>query len=330
MNRLGTVGIAGLAALVVIVLVAGASLFTVSQTEQVLITQFGQPVRVIKDPGLHAKVPFVQTVLDFDNRLLDFNTTGEEVILADQRRLTIDSFTRYRITDPLRFFQAAGPSEDGIRGRLNSVVTSALRRVLGNETLLNVLSANRNRIMGLIKTQVSDEMRNFGVDIEDVRIRRADLPRQISEQVFARMSSEYARQAAEYRATGQQQKRTIEATADRDAVVLIGAAQQKADTTRGEGDAIRNKVYADAYGKDRDFFAFYRSMAAYDTAFAGKDTRLVVSPVGNFFRFFKSPSGEPAAKTDAPAAAPAKPQEAAAKTPDPQTKAPEVNPASPQ
>ncbi|RYY07788.1 MAG: protease modulator HflC, partial [Alphaproteobacteria bacterium] len=189
MNRLGTAAVAGLALIVVLVLVAGASLFTVSQTQQVLITQFGQPVRVIKDAGLHAKVPFVQTVLDFDNRLLDFNTSGEEVILADQRRLTVDSFTRYRITDPLRFFQAAGPSEDGIRGRLNSVVTSSLRRVLGNETLLNVLSADRNRIMGLIKTQVSDEMRNFGITIEDVRLRRADLPDENTQAILARMKA---------------------------------------------------------------------------------------------------------------------------------------------
>lgn len=287
MNRLGTAGTAGIAALVVIILVAGASLFTVSQTEQVLITQFGQPVRVIKDPGLHAKVPFVQTVLDFDNRLLDFNTTGEEVILADQRRLTIDSFTRYRITDPLRFFQAAGPSEDGIRGRLNSVVTSALRRVLGNETLLNVLSANRNRIMGLIKTQVSDEMRNFGVDIEDVRIRRADLPEENTQAILARMKSERERVASQLRAEGAEAAAKIRADAERDRTVLLADARSTADKLRGEGEQQAIDIYATASKADPEFFITYRTLQAYRQAFGEGRSRLVLTPESDFLRLLR-------------------------------------------
>ena len=160
------------------------SLFTVDQTEQVLITQFGEPVRVITEPGLHAKLPLMQTVISFDRRLLDYEVPPEEVILGDQRRLIVDSFTRFRIIDPLRYYQAVGPTEDGIRARLNSVVSSALRRVLGNEQLLNVLSSQRGRIMGLIRDQVNSEMRNFGVTVEDVRIRRADLPEENTQAVL--------------------------------------------------------------------------------------------------------------------------------------------------
>ncbi len=287
MNRLGTAAIAGLALIVIIVVVAGASLFTVSQTQQVLITQFGQPVRVIKEAGLHAKVPFVQTVLDFDNRLLDFNTSGEEVILADQRRLTVDSFTRYRITDPLRFFQAAGPSEDGVRGRLNSVVTSSLRRVLGNETLLNVLSADRNRIMGLIKSQVSDEMRNFGIAIEDVRIRRADLPDENTQAILARMKSERERVASQLRAEGAEASAKIRADAERDRTVLLAEARSSADKLRGEGEEQAIDIYANASKVDPNFFITYRTLQAYRQSFGEGRSRLVLTPESDFLKLLK-------------------------------------------
>ncbi len=287
MNRLGTASVAGIALLLVVILVAGASLFTVSQTEQVLITQFGQPVRVIKEPGLHAKIPFVQTVLDFDNRLLDFNTAGEEVILADQRRLTVDSFTRYRITDPLRFFQAAGPSEDGVRGRLNSVVTSALRRVLGNENLLNVLSANRSRIMGLIKTQVSDEMRSFGIAIEDVRIRRADLPEENTQAILARMKSERERVASQLRAEGAEAAAKIRADAERDRTVLLADARATADKLRGEGEQQAIDTYAAASQADPNFFITYRTLQAYREAFSQGRSRLVLTPESDFLRLLR-------------------------------------------
>ena len=320
------------AAVVAVLIVAFSGSFVVHQTQDALLLRFGQPVEgrgLVTEPGLHFKLPLIENVIYIDKRLLNLETPNEEILAADGTRIEVDSFLRYRIEDPLTFYQTLQTKRQA-DSQLGYIMNSAIRRVLGEATMQQIVRDDRAKLMGDIRDQVNAETQRLGIQAVDVRIRRADLPRQISEQVFARMSSEYARQAAEYRATGQQQKRTIEATADRDAVVLIGAAQQKADTMRGEGDAIRNKVYADAYGKDRDFFAFYRSMAAYDTAFAGKDTRLVVSPVGNFFRFFKSPSGEPAAKTDASAAAPAKPENASAKAPEAQPKAAEANPATPQ
>ena len=199
MNRL--LAAAAVVAVAVFVLIH-VSFFTVSQIEIALITQLGQPVRVITDPGLHAKIPFVQTAIVFDKRLLDYEAPSEEVILGDQRRLIVDSFTRYRITNPLKYYQTVGPTEDGIKARLNSVVTSSLRRVLGNETLLDVLSAQRARIMGSIRSQVDGEMKGFGVDIVDVRIRRADLPEENTEAILQRMQSERKRVAAQARAEG--------------------------------------------------------------------------------------------------------------------------------
>lgn len=287
MNRFGTSAIVGIAVIVVLLVIASASLFTVSQTEQALVTQFGQPVRVIKDPGLHAKIPFVQTVLGFDNRLLDFNTAGEEVILADQRRLTIDSFTRYRIVDPLRFFQAAGPSEEGIRGRLDSVVTSSLRRVLGSETLLNVLSTDRTRITGLVKQQVSDEMKSFGVAIDDVRIRRADLPDENTQAILARMKSERERVASQLRAEGAEASAKIRADAERDRTVLLADARSSADQLRGQGEQQAIDIYANASKVDPDFFITYRTLQAYRQAFAQGQSRLVLTPESDFLRLLR-------------------------------------------
>ena len=207
---------------VLLLLATGASaLFTVSQTEQVLITQFGQPIRIITEPGLHTKIPFIQTVISFDRRLLDYSTPGEEVILSDQRRLIVDSFTRFHITDPLQYFQAVGAQEDAIRARLNSVVTSALRRVLGNESLLGVLSTNRDHIMTLIRNQVNKEMGGFGVAIEDVRIRRADLPEGNTQAILNRMKSERQRAASQARAEGAEASAKIRADAERDRTVLL-------------------------------------------------------------------------------------------------------------
>ncbi len=281
--------IAAVAAAFILALVAGASLFTVDQTEQVLITQFGQPIRVIEKPGLHAKIPFVQTVISFDKRLLDFSTDREEVILADQRRLTVDSFTMFRIRNPLQYFQAVGPSEDGIRARLNSVVTSSLRRVLGNESLLNVLSAERPRIMGLIKGQVSDEMRSFGVAIEDVRLRRADLPEENTQAILNRMKSERERVASQLRAEGAEASARIRADAERDRTVLLAEARATADRVRGEGEQQSIKIYADAYSRDPDFFQTYRTLQAYREAFAPGRSRLVLTPDSEFLRLLREP-----------------------------------------
>ena len=279
--------IAVIAGVFVLAVIASASLFTVSQTEQVLVTQFGQPIRLIEEPGLHTKIPFVQTVISFDKRLLDFSTDREEIILADQRRLSVDSFTMFRIVAPLAYYQAVGPSEEGVRARLNSVVTSSLRRVLGNETLLNVLSAERPRIMGQIKAQVSGEMRSFGVAIEDVRLRRADLPEENTQAILNRMKSERDRVASQLRAEGAEAAARIRANAERDRTVLLAEARAGADRLRGEGEELAIKTYADAYQRDPQFYQTYRTLQAYRDAFGQGRSRLVLTPDSDFLRLLR-------------------------------------------
>ncbi|HEX4259846.1 MAG TPA: protease modulator HflC [Acetobacteraceae bacterium] len=285
MNR---VGIALSALVVVLLLLAGSTLFEVQQTQQVLLTQFGQPIRVITKPGLHVKLPLVQTVIGFDNRLLDYNMPSEEVILGDQRRLIVDAFARFRITNPLQYFQAVGAQETGIRARLDSVVSSSLRRVLGNERLPDVLSAQRDRIMGQIRTEVNSEMRGFGVSVEDVRIRRADLPAENTEAVLARMQSERQRIAARARAGGTAAATEIRADADRERTVLLADAQAKADTLRGAGEARAIAVYAAAFGQDPHFFGIWRTLDAYRRAFAAGHAHLVLSPGDAFLKMLRA------------------------------------------
>ncbi|MBV8092173.1 MAG: protease modulator HflC [Acetobacteraceae bacterium] len=279
--------IAGIALVIVLAILASASLFTVDQTDQTLITQFGQPVRVITQPGLHTKVPFVQTVIPFDRRLINFAMPGEEVILGDQRRLIVDSFTMLRITDPLRFYQAVGPSEQGIRARLFSIVSSSLRRVLGNNGLLAVLSADRERIMQTIRRQVNQEMRGFGVTIEDVRIRRADLPEENTQAILSRMQSERERVAKQARAEGAEASARIRANADRERTVLLAEARATADRLRGEGEAQATRIYAQTYQQDPDFFATWRTMQAYREAFGAGEARLVLTPENDFLKLFQ-------------------------------------------
>jgi membrane protease subunit HflC len=281
------ISIAALAALVVVVVVAWSSLFVVDQTEQVLITQFGEPIRVISKPGLHAKLPLVQNVIVFDRRLLDYELPSEEVILADQRRLIVDSFTRFHITDPLRYYQAVGPTEDGIRTRLNSVVSSALRRVLGGEQLLNVLSSARERIMGLIKDQVNAETRNFGVSIEDVRIRRADLPEENTKAILSRMVSERERVASQARAEGAEASAKIRANAERERTVLLADARATSDELRGRGEAQAIAVYAQAFQQDPHFFEIWRTLQAYRDALSTGASRLVMTPGDDFLKYLR-------------------------------------------
>jgi membrane protease subunit HflC len=304
--------IAAIAAVFVIALFASSALFTVGQTEQVLITQFGEPVRVITQPGLHAKLPLLQTVIPFDRRLLDYDVPAEEVILGDQRRLIVDSFARFRIVDPLSYFQAVGPTEDGIRARLNSVVSSALRRVLGNEQLLNVLSSQRGRIMGLIRDEANREMKNFGVTVEDVRIRRADLPEENTQAVLARMKSERERIATQARAEGAEASARIRANAERERTVLLAEARATAEKLRGQGEAQSIAIYADAYERDQSFFRTWRTLQAYKDAFAGGNSRLVMTPGDDFLKLLshRPTVGEmttgavPGAAAPPPAAAP--------------------------
>lgn len=324
MRSSGPILLLAIALAVLVVVFSGT--FIVTQTEQALLLRFGQPVAgrgLITQPGLHFKIPLIEHVIDLDNRILNLETPNQEVLASDNTRIQVDAFLRYRIVDPLEFYQTVQTTRQA-DSQLGYIMNSAIRRVLGEADLTQIVRDERSKLMAEIRDQVNTETQRLGIEAVDVRIRRADLPRQISEQVFARMNSERAREAAEYRAKGHQEKQTIEAKADRDVVVLIGEAQQKADTYRGEGDAERNKVYADAYGRDPGFFAFYRSMRAYETAFSGTDTRLVVSPVSDFFRFFRSPNGTPPQNaTNAPTAS-AKPQEASAGTPEASPKAPDA------
>ena len=284
MNRLlwivGTLG-------VLVLILVNVAFFTVEQTQMVLITQLGQPVRVIDTPGLHAKWPIVQTAIPFDKRLLDYESPPEEVILGDQRRLIVDSFTRYRITNPLEYYQAVGPTEDGVRARLNSVVTSSLRRVLGSESLLDVLSNQRERIMGAIRTQVNGEMTGFGVAVQDVRIRRADLPAENTQAILQRMQSERDRVARQARAEGAEASAKIRADADRQKTVLLAEARAGADRLRGEGEATAIAIYAQAFQRDPAFFAIWRTYQAYKEAFSGGHSRIVLSPDNDFLRLMQ-------------------------------------------
>ena len=297
MNKLIALG----AVLVVALVVVSSTLFTVHQTQQVLVTQFGQPIRVIRDPGLHTKIPFIQSVIAFDRRLLDFDGASEELILGDQRRLIVDSFTRYRITDPLVFYQTVGATEAGIRLRLNSIVSASLRRVLGNEPLLAVLSADRPRIMAEIRRQVNDEARQFGIQVEDVRIRRADLPEENTQAILSRMQSERERVAREARAEGAEVAQRVRANAERERTVLLAEAQSQGEILRGQGEQDAIRIFAEAFQRDPGFYQFWRTMQAYREAFGEGGTRLVLTPDSEFFRYFRG--SQPEATAPRPQAA---------------------------
>lgn len=265
-----------------------ATLFTVQQTEQALVLQLGRPVRPIEQPGLYAKIPFIQNVIRFDRRMLTIELPGEEVILGDQRRLIVDSFTVFRIVNPLLYFQSVGGTEAGIRARLNSVVSSSLRRVLGNNTLLAVLSADRTRIMAAIRVQVNEEMKAFGIAVEDVRIRRADLPDGNTQAILARMQSERERIARQARAEGAEAAQRIRADAERDRTVLLAEANANAERLRGEGEGEATRIYNRAYGADQNFFAAWRTMQAYRDALGNGATRMVLSPDADFLKFLRT------------------------------------------
>jgi len=278
-----------------------SSLFIVDQTESALVLQFGQPRREVRVPGLWFKRPFVENVVFYDNRVLDFEPPPEEVIVSDQKRLVVDSYARYRIIDPLLFYQTVG-TEAGVRARLAAIVNGSLRRVLGNVTLSDILSVKRPAIMLQIRDEVGQEAKNFGITVVDVRLRRADLPEENSEAIYARMKSERQQQASQYRGEGAEAAQTVRANAERERTVILAEAQRDAQRVRGDGDAQAVKIYADAYNRDKQFFAFYRSLQAYRTAFVSKDTSFLLSPDSSFFRFFNGVSGTGA---NPPAAPPA-------------------------
>jgi modulator of FtsH protease HflC len=288
-------GLAGgvIAVLAVVAAIIGySSLFTVHQTRLALVVRLGQPVRVVTEPGLNFKVPLIDSVIYIDKRILDLENSAQEVIASDQKRLVVDAFARYRIRDALKFYQSVG-SIEGANSRLSTLLNAALRRVLGEATLTHVVRDQRAQLMARVREQVNREADAFGITIVDVRIRRADLPEQNSQAVYQRMQTERQREAAELRANGSQRSQEIRARADRDVTVLIAEAQSKADQTRGEGDAERNRIFAEAFSKDPDFFAFYRSMQAYEIGLKHTDTRMVLKPDSDFFRFFADPAGKP-------------------------------------
>ena len=287
------IGLTAIAVAIVVILLAFGSMFTVAQTEQALVLRFGAPVAgrgLVTEPGLNFKIPFIESVVKIDNRILDLESPKQEVLAADNQRIDVDSFVRYRIVEPLRFYQAAG-SVRAANNLLASVLNSAVRRVLGEATQTQIVSGERGALMVRIREQVDLEAKKFGIQIVDARLRRADLPREISEKVFSRMQSERQREASEYRAQGNEQYQTITSRADRDVTVLRAEAQRKAEQIRGAGDAERTKIFADAYGQDKDFFAFWRSMQAYENAFRSGDARFVISPTSDFFRYFSNPAG---------------------------------------
>jgi len=305
MNRVALTAAAVTA--VVLVLLGLGSVFTVDQTEQAIVLQFGEFRREVRDPGLHLKRPwFLQNVVYYDRRVLDTDPPTEEVIAADQKRLVVDSYARFRIVDPLRFYQSMG-TELAARGRLNATISGSLRRVLGNITLGSVLSDERSKIMRQITEEVATQAKPFGIDVIDVRLRRADLPEENSQAIFARMQSERQREAQEFRAQGDEFAQRIRSVAERERTVIIAEAQKQSQILRGQGEGDSVKIYADAFGKDKNFFAFYRSMQAYREALGGQNTTLVLSPDSDFFRFFGSSSGKSGAADATPADGSAKP-----------------------
>ena len=301
--RTGIIGFL-LLAIVAVAAAVGFSAFIVNQTHRALVLQFGEPVRAIDEPGLYWRTPFIQTVEQSDRRILDLQTDEQEIIASDQKRLIVDAFARYRITDPLAFYKAFR-GEVGARQRLTAIVDSTIRSVLGRATFIDVVRNKRDALMKQTIKQVNDDVRNLGVEIVDVRIRRADLPEANSQAIYRRMQTERQREAAEFRAQGSEQSQRIKATADREVTVLLANANRDSERMRGDGDAERNRIYADAFTKDRDFFAFYRSMQAYEESLKGGHTRIVLSPNSEFFRYFNG--GSAAKPGDGVKAPPAEP-----------------------
>lgn len=269
-----------------IVIILANSLYVVSQTEQAIVLQFGEPVRVVKDAGLKIKIPFIQNVVFYDNRLLNLDPPAQEVVLNDKKRLDVDSFTRYRIVDPLRFYKTVR-TELQARSKLEEIVNSSVRKILGRITLQELLSQQRTKIMSDISNAVKIDAEQIGVNVADVRIRRADLPLEVLQAINARMKAERERDAKEFRATGQQEAQKIRATAEKEKTVIIAEAEKNAQIIRGQGDQQAVAIWNNAAGVDPQFYAFYRSLEAYKNALTDNEsTSLVLSPDSEFFEFF--------------------------------------------
>ncbi len=307
-------GIAALFVLLLVLIVGYSSVFTVDMTEQALVVRLGEPVRVVTQPGLNFKAPFIDTVISIDKRILDLENPSQEVIASDQKRLVVDAFARYRIKNALRFYQSVG-SIQAANIQLTTLLNASLRRVLGEVTFITVVRDQREALMARIRDQLDKEADGYGIQVVDVRIRRADLPEQNSQAVYQRMQTERQREAAEFRAQGGQKAQEIRSNADREATVIVAEANSTAEQVRGAGDGERNRLFAEAYGKDPDFFAFYRSMSAYENGLKSNDTRFLLRPDSDFFKFFSNSSGKPPAAATPPATAAAAPAPPAAPKP---------------
>jgi modulator of FtsH protease HflC len=287
MMRLGGISVAVAVATLVLVSMAA---FIVNPTEQALVLRFGQPVRdLIDSPGIYFKWPLVDSVVYVDKRILALDNARQEVLVSDNQRLEVDAFVRYRIADPLLFYQSVYNSR-GADAQLGGMLNSALRRTLSEASITDIVRDKRDALMADIRDQMKAGARRFGLEVVDVRIKRADLPAENSEAVFRRMQTERQQRAASYRAQGSQESQQIKAEADRKVTVLLAQAQQQAEQIRGEGDGERNRIFAETYGADPDFFAFYRSMQAYEKSFADGRTRALISPKSDFFRYFSTPN----------------------------------------
>ncbi len=272
-------------AILLVGVVVFQSLFVVQEISQAIVLQFGDPKKIVTKAGLNFKLPFIQNVVYLDKRILNLDNDPEEVIAADQKRLIVDAFARFKIVDPLKFYISVG-NERVARSRLSTIINSRIRGVLGTQELATLLSTDRARQMQIIQSQVNDEAKNFGINIVDVRIKRADLPPANSEAIYKRMQTEREREAKEFRAQGAEIAQKIRSTADKDVTVILAQANKKSEIMKGEGDGQRNKIFADAFGRDPQFFAFYRAMQAYEKALIGGETSLVLSPDSDFFKFF--------------------------------------------
>ena len=273
--------------IIVLAIITYLSLFTVKEINQAIVLQFGNPKKVITEAGLQWKIPFVQNVVFLDRRILSLDPAPEEVIASDQKRLIVDAYSRFTIVDPLKFYISVG-NEMVARSRLATIINSRIRNVLGKQSLATLLSEERGRQMAIIQEGVNEEAKKFGIEIIDVRIKRADLPQANSEAIYKRMQTEREREAKEFRARGAEMAVTITSTADKEVTVILANADKQSEIMKGEGDGIRNKIFADAFGQDPEFFSFYRAMQAYEKALIGGETTMILSPDSDFFKFFGS------------------------------------------
>jgi membrane protease subunit HflC len=266
-------------------LILFSAIFTVDQKEQALILQFGEPIKMIDAPGIKFKMPLLQNAVFFDKRIIELSLPAQEVIASDQKRLIINAFVKYRITDPLKFYTTVTNS-NGLSNKLSGVLDSSLRQVIGEVTLSKLLTENRSEVMKKIRDEVSESSEIFGIEIVDVRIMRADLPQENSNAIFARMQTEREKEAREIRANGAEISDKVRAEADKQKTIILAEAKKRADLIRGDGEAKATKIYADAYGNDVEFYEFYRSMIAYKESMKSENTKMVVSPNGEFFKHF--------------------------------------------